>query len=81
MNMRTYWWQAGVHIKPESDEERAFLGACTQSKNLALLARASEQFEVRFETLVSGISKVEMREGHNKESIIPVDDSVNSSLE
>ena len=26
--MRIFWWQAGIHIKPESDEENIFLEKC-----------------------------------------------------
>lgn len=79
--MRIYWWQAGVHIEPESDEERIFLGECTELKTLVPLAKVSEKFEVSFEVLKGGSTKESGRDGHNKESIILVDDSANFSLE
>ena len=33
--MKIYWWQAGVHIDPESDEERQALGVLVRSLSSA----------------------------------------------
>ena len=30
--MKVFWWQAGVHIEPESDEERAALLTITKGR-------------------------------------------------
>ena len=29
--MQVYWWQAGLHIKPETDEERNVLAALSDA--------------------------------------------------
>ena len=32
--MQVYWWQGGVHVEPESDDERAALFTLAETLNL-----------------------------------------------
>ena len=67
--MKVYWWQRGVHLDPESREERSALYAITESlKQFKSLKVIHLRDKVRTGDVI-------IREGNDEEPIVSVEQS------
>ena len=67
--MKIYWWQGGVHIKPETDQEREFLRDCT--------TRVLPFLSVQFGVLRPPHGRTRVN-GNNEQPVVSVEDLLKS---
>ena len=58
--MRVYWWDTGLHFKPESKEDKDFLLAC---------AEAVRVLEWRYQPLGTGVEGISASDGNDKNAV------------
>ena len=64
--MRVYWWQGGVHLHPESDEDH---------KALQVMTRNLKFVDLRDDVKRRPSDYMRVREGDDQESVVSVDES------